>query len=65
MEINTCDGRSHPRSFSITFFLKFSVVSVCAVIYGRYMKTVGEDLQKALADANAIAEEAFANVRTG
>ena len=40
------------------------VISVSAVLYGRYVKKLGKDVQDALARGNQVAEEAISNIRT-
>jgi len=39
-------------------------VAISAVVYGRYVRTLSKEQQKALADASEVAEESFAAIRT-
>lgn len=40
------------------------VLAVAAVVYGRYVRNLGKEVQDKLAEANVVAEEAFGNIRT-
>eukprot|EP01127_Copromyxa_protea_P019084 TRINITY_DN6113_c0_g2_i1.p1 TRINITY_DN6113_c0_g2~~TRINITY_DN6113_c0_g2_i1.p1 ORF type:complete len:822 (+),score=150.24 TRINITY_DN6113_c0_g2_i1:22-2487(+) len=53
-------------SWKLTLVMLSSVplIAVAGAIYGRYMKQVSEDLQKALAVASSTAEESLSAIRT-
>lgn len=40
------------------------VVALCATIYGRRLRNISRDVQDALAQATAVAEESLSNIRT-
>ena len=40
------------------------VLAVAAVIYGKYVRNLGKDVQDKLAIASTVAEEAIGNIRT-
>jgi ATP-binding cassette subfamily B protein len=40
------------------------VIAISSVVYGRYVRSLSKDAQKALADASEVAEETFSAIRT-
>lgn len=40
------------------------VIAISSVVYGRYVRALSKDAQKALADASEVAEETFSAIRT-